>query len=239
MSQTAQTFVLVHGAWHGGWCWARVADTLRARGHRVTTPTQTGLGERAHLISRSIDLSVFVADIVNHLTWEGLTDVVLVGHSFGGCSIAGAADAVPERIRRLVFLDAMIVESGQSPFDQLSPDVVVERIRSAEETSGGVSLPVPPASAFGVHDPTDVAWLEAGLTPHPLATYASKLELERPLGAGLPAEYLVCTGPQYAPLAASRDWVRDRDWAVREIATGHDAMVTAPAALADMLIGGC
>ncbi len=100
-----KAYVLVHGGWHGGWCWKRVADVLRSRGHNVTTPTQTGLGERSHLLSESITLSVFIDDIVNHLTWENLTSVVLVGHSFGGITITGVADAVPERIAKLIYLD--------------------------------------------------------------------------------------------------------------------------------------
>jgi pimeloyl-ACP methyl ester carboxylesterase len=147
------TFVLVHGAWHGGWCWSRVAAILRGRGHTVVTPTQTGLGERSHLLSRSIDLDVFVADVVNILKWEDLTDVVLVGHSFGGNAVSGAADRVPDRIRQLVYLDAIIQENGQSAFSQLPKDVVEARTKAAQESSGGVSMPTPPASAFGIADP--------------------------------------------------------------------------------------
>jgi pimeloyl-ACP methyl ester carboxylesterase len=98
----ARTFVLVHGAWHGGWCWEKVAAILRGQGHEVHTPTQTGLGERAHLMSRAITLDTFVDDIANVLTFTNLDDVVLVGHSFGGNAISGVADRMPERIRKLV-----------------------------------------------------------------------------------------------------------------------------------------
>ncbi|MCH8152732.1 MAG: alpha/beta fold hydrolase, partial [Planctomycetes bacterium] len=114
---TPKSFVLVHGAYHGGWCWKRVADVLRSRGHSVTTPTQTGVGERSHLLSESVTLSVFIDDIVNHLTWENLTSVVLVGHSFGGITITGVADAVPERLSKLIYLDAVILENGEALFD--------------------------------------------------------------------------------------------------------------------------
>jgi len=113
-SPSSRTFVLVHGMWHGGWCWSRVAEALRARGHRVTTPTQTGLGERKHLLSASITLDTFVADVVNHLEWEDLSEVVLVGHSFGGAPISGAADGAPERIAKLIYLDAAIMEDGET-----------------------------------------------------------------------------------------------------------------------------
>ena len=114
---TAQTFVLVHGAWHGGWCWSRVADRLRSAGHRVFTPTQTGLGERRHLLSKDITLDTFTADIVNAIEAEELSDIILVGHSFGGNAISGVADTIPGRIRHLVYLDSLMVEGGKAPFD--------------------------------------------------------------------------------------------------------------------------
>jgi pimeloyl-ACP methyl ester carboxylesterase len=230
-----KTFVLLHGAFHGGWCWDRVAGPLRARGHRVTTPTQTGLGERRHLLSREITLGTFVDDLVNHLLYEDLTDVILVGHSFGGNALSGAAERLSERIAGLVYLDSMVIKGGKAPMDGLSPDTVAERLRLAEETSGGLSIPAPPARVFGVLDPHDAAWLEARLTPHPLSTYRSPLPIEGPPGNGLPARYITCTDPVYHPLEAVRRWVARAGWPVEEIATGHDAMVTAPDALVEML----
>ena len=236
MAARRKTFVLLHGAWHGGWCWERVAGPLRARGHRVTTPTQTGLGERSHLMTAEIDLAVFSDDVVNHVLWEDLTDVVLVGHSFAGNSISGAAERIPERIARLVYLDAMVPESGMSPFDHLPDEVVKSRIRLAEESSNGLSVPPPAAEAFGVTDPDDAAWLEARLTPHPLRAFLSSQKFRRAPGNGLPAEYILCNDPVYGPLEGTRRRrARELGWPVREIATGHDAMVTAPLALADML----
>lgn len=231
----AKTFVLLHGAFHGGWCWERVAAPLRARGHRVTTPTQTGLGERRHLMSRAITLGTFIDDLVNHLLYEDLTDVVLVGHSFGGNAISGAAERVPERITELIYLDSLVIEGGVAPFDTLPPETVAERIRLAEATSGGVSIPPPPAVSFGVLDPVDAAWLEAHMTPHPLSTYQSPLPIEGPPGNGLPGRYIVCTDPIYPAIEAARRWVARAGWPVEEIATGHDAMLTAPAALIELL----
>ena len=139
-----KNFVLVHGAWHGGWCWERVAAILQSRGHCVTTPTQTGLGERSHLLSETITPSVFIDDIVNHLKWENLTNVILVGHSFGGLTITGVADAVPERIAKLIYLDAAIIENGEAAFDLLPKEIVVVRLNAANETSGGLAINVPP-----------------------------------------------------------------------------------------------
>jgi pimeloyl-ACP methyl ester carboxylesterase len=235
---SAQTFVLVHGAWHGGWCWSRVANRLRAAGHQVFTPTQTGLGERKHLLSKDITLDTFRTDIVNVIEAEELSKIVLVGHSFGGLAISGVADVMPERIRHLVYLDSLVVEGGKSPFDSLPADVVAARRKLADESSGGLSLPNPPPSAFGVSDAQDVEWVKRRLTPHPFSTYTSKQNIKGPVGNNLPRTYVHCTNPSYAALQGSRDWVKAQvGWRWAEIATGHDAMVTAPDELAKMLIG--
>ena len=233
MASEPRVFVLVHGAWHGGWCWARVAPLLRARGHRVFTPTQTGLGERAHLLSRDITFETFVQDVVGVMEAEELDDVVLVGHSFGGSSISGVVDRMPERVRRLVYLDARILENGASPSDDSA--LAAERRRLAE-ASGGLSVPVPPPSAFGVPDGPDADWVARRMTPHPYSVFHSSLRLEHPVGNGRPCTYLCCTDPIYVPLEPSRRWAKGRPgWLWREIATGHDAMVTAPEILARML----
>ena len=235
MAAPSKTFVLVHGAWHGGWCWSAVAAILRGRGHRVFTPTQTGLGERSHLLSKSIDLDVFITDIANVLKWEDLTDVVLVGHSFGGSSISGVADRMRDRIQRLVYLDAVILENGQSVFSQLPKDVVAARTQAARETSEGLSIPAPPAAAFGITDAAQTASVASRLTPHPFFTFASPLEIANKLGNGLPASYIICTDPIYQPLEKSHNWARTSGWKMREIKTGHDAMIIAPERLADLL----
>jgi pimeloyl-ACP methyl ester carboxylesterase len=232
---TQKTFVLVHGAWHGGWCWGKVAATLRSRGHTVHTPTQTGLGERAHLISKSITLDTFVEDIVNHIKFEELKDIVLVGHSFGGNAISGTADRMPDRIKQLVYLDAAMLENGQSVFSLLPPDVVAARTKAAQDTSGGLSIPPPPAAAFGISDPAQQAWLTARLTPHPFGTFTSPLTLKNKIANGLPATYIICSDPMYGPLQASRDVVKRIGMKTVEIKTGHDAMVTVPDQLTDML----
>ena len=233
-----KTFVLVHGAWHGGWCWRFVADLLRAEGHRVFTPTQTGLGERRHLLSRDITLDVFIADIANLLEAEELQDVVLVGHSFGGVAITGVADRLPQRLRRLVYLDSTILESGQTPFSVLSDAIVAARRKLVAEKGHGIAIPPPSVTAFGIPlDHPNAAWVERHLTPHPVGTYESVLTLANPVGNGLPCIYVQCTAPVYMPLEGVREWVARRPgWERREIATGHDAMVTAPEELARLLI---
>ena len=231
-----RTFMLVHGAWHGGWCWGRVRPLLEARGHTVLTPTQTGLGERAHLLSREIDLNVFVEDIARVFIMEQLEDVVLVGHSFAGNAISGIAEQMPERLRQLIYLDAILIQSGETPFSRNPPQVAAARIKASQDFDGGISIPVPPLDAFGVTKPEDIAWIGNRLVPHPLQTFQSALSFSNPIGNGVPATYIACTEPWYAPLASSRDRAKEMGWPIREIATGHDAMVTAPGELAELLI---
>ncbi len=233
------TFLLVHGAWHGAWCWAKLTPLLEAAGHRVLTCTQTGLAERSHLLSRSITLDTFVQDVVNLIRWEDLSNLILVGHSFGGNAISGAADQVPGAIRHLVYLDALVLQNGQSPFSVVPQEVADHRRKLAMDSSEGLSMPVPDASAFGVKDPADRDWLHAKLTPHPLSVYEDTLKLSAEPGNGLPATYIAVT-PHYQPTTSSRDYAKTRkDWNFVEMQAGHDAMVTSPEALAKILLSLC
>lgn len=233
---TPNTYVLVHGAWHGGWCWSRVAGPLRRQGHRVFTPTLTGLGERSHLLSRHVTLDTFVQDIANVLIWEDLSDVILVGHSFAGPVISGVADRCAARIRHLVYLDAFILENGQSAFDTLPLDLV-ERLRlSARETN---TLAAPRPASLGLTRPEDIAFVGSRLTPHPIGSYETALSLEHPIGNEVPATYLACMLPPFAAVDGSRQWVRKNaaHWNWKELAAGHDAMVSAPALVLEALSG--
>ena len=230
-----RTFVLVHGVWHGGWCWSRLAAILRTRGHRVTAPTQTGLGERSHLLSPDITIQTFVEDIVQHIRFEDLHSVFLVGHSFGGIPITGVADAVPDRIAKLIYLDAIMLGTGETWLGLMPQDMAKDRAALAEKTSGGLTLPPAPAQAFGVTRPEDVAFVEQRLTPHPFKTFTTALDLKNPIGNNLPADYIQCTDPPYRPAIGALERARTLGWPVEQIATGHDAMVTQPQALADLL----
>ena len=232
-----RTYMLVHGAWHGGWCWAKVADRLRAAGHRVYTPTQTGLGERKHLLRADISLDVFITDLVNAIEAEELNDVILVGHSFGGRPIAGVADRAPQRLKRLVFLDAGLPDPGKSVFDGFPSSVRDARIKAAQDFRGGLSFPPPPAGSFGVTAPDDVAWLERRMTPHPYGTYVTPMTLDHPIGNGVPCTYIRCIEPAYAVVDPSGAYAKSRaDWQYLEIKSGHDAMVIAPGPLSEMLL---
>ena len=116
------SFVLVHGGWHGGWCYNRVAKILRDGGHDVFTPTLTGLGERSHLLQAGIDLDTHITDVMNVIKWEGLTDVVLCGHSYGGFVVTGVSDRMPDKIASVVYLDAFVPEDGDTCMSFLAPE---------------------------------------------------------------------------------------------------------------------
>ena len=228
-------FVLVHGAWHGGWCWRDVAAVLRTAGHQVFTPTMTGLGERAHLLNAQVGLSTFIDDIAAVILSEELDNVVLVGHSFGGHVINGVADRMPQLLRQLIYLDGLVVQHGQSALSIMPPAVQAERTRTMD--AEGLRMTIPSPDQFGLSDPAQLAWVMRQLTPHPLKGYTEPLQLQHPLGNGLPKTYIAATDPWYAPLAELRQWVRSQpDWDWRELAACHNAMVSAPLALASLLM---
>lgn len=229
-----KTFVLVHGASHGGWCWRAVAERLRGHGYCVTTPTLTGLGERAHLLDGAIDLDTHITDITNHIRFEELDDIVLVGHSYAGAVITGVANRMAGRIGRLIYLDAVLLKDGETVMSQAPKAVAEQRMQFAKE-AGGLVMPVPPASAFGVTDPEQSAWLESKLTPHPINTYLTELRLDGTTGTDLPAAYIECTDPLYRGLDQSHNRARQTGWPLHQLATGHDAMVVAPRETADLL----
>ena len=227
-------FVFVHGAWHGGWCWRDVAAVLRTAGHQVFTPTMTGLGERAHLLNAQVGLSTFIDDIAAVILSEELDNVVLVGHSFGGHVINGVADRMPQLLRQLIYLDGLVVQHGQSALSIMPPAVQAERNRTMD--AEGLRMTIPSPDQFGLSDPAQLAWVMRQLTPHPLKGYTEPLQLQHPLGNGLPKTYIAVTDPWYPPLAELRQWVRSQpDWDWRELAACHNAMVSAPLALASLL----
>jgi pimeloyl-ACP methyl ester carboxylesterase len=232
----APPFVLVHGACHGGWCWSRVARLLRAEGHDVFTPTLTGFGERSHLLGPEVGPKTLVQDVVGVLEWEELSDVVLVGHSFGALVALAVAGRVPELLRRVVLLDGVVVEPGAPGFDGLPPAAVESRTAAAEAFDGGLSYPPPGAAAFGLTDPADIEWVQRRLTPQPMRAYTEPFPLRAPLGNGLPVTYVCCTDPPYPAIHSAHAIVRREGWEWRELATGHDAMISDPGATAAELL---
>jgi pimeloyl-ACP methyl ester carboxylesterase len=236
-----KTYVLVHGSWCGGWFFDPVADRLRAQGHRVLTPTQTGLGERSHLLSREITLDTFITDLLNVIEWEELHDVILAGHSAAGGPITGVTDRMPDRIRHLVFLDAFILQNGQSFFSAAPPEVAAARRKAAQDIRG-VSVVPPPLSALsslGLPDGPIADWLKRRLTPHPIETYETPLRLANPsIGNGRSCTYVAFTQPAFPGPEPSRRWARvQQGWGWMELPSGHDAPITVPDKVAELLSG--
>jgi pimeloyl-ACP methyl ester carboxylesterase len=231
---TMTTFVLVHGAWHGGWCYKRVARLLRQAGHEVYTPTLTGLGERAHLMGRTIDLGTHIQDIVSIIRCEELSDVVLCGHSYGGMVIAGVAEQIAAKIRSLVYLDAFVPENGKSVFDYLPAEQSEQMRTDAAQNGEGYKVTPISAAAFAVND-KDAAWVDAKCVKHPLATLEQKLALS---GLRVPKRvYILAVGWEPSPFQQfGARYKDDRDWQFVSIACGHDVMVDRPQELADVLI---
>lgn len=227
-------FVLVHGAWHGGWSWQLVARRLRSAGHCVLTPTLTGLGERSHLLSREVNLATHVEDVAAVLRFEDLHEVTLVGHSYAGMVITGAASREFSRIGRLVYYDAFLPDDGQSALDLLPARIAQHFTESAAKDGDGWLMPRRPLEPLGVHSEEAKAWLVPRMGPHPFATYHDKLYFD-PRVRELPSSFISCTD-WAAVFAPHADKARALGWPVREIAADHEALATAPALLTDALL---
>jgi pimeloyl-ACP methyl ester carboxylesterase len=229
-------FVLVHGAFHGGWCWQRVARQLRAKGDLVYTPTLSGLAERKNTLDDKIDLNTHIDDIVNFIIEEDLHNVILVGHSYAGAVIAGVADRIPQRLAKLVFLDAMLMENGQSALDVSPDDIRAYFIKSATDNDKGLSIPFYTSNFFGVTDTADVRWVNDRLTNQPFRTFSQPLVLKHAYGNHLPLTYIACTKPELRAIKPFADKTKtSKEWKYLELRTGHDAMITMPVQLSNML----
>jgi len=231
---SSKTFVLVHGAWHGGWCWCRVADRLRASGHIVFTPTLTGLGERAHLLHPDINLSLHVADVLGLIKCERLNNIVLVGHSYGGFVISGVAEAVANKISSIVFLDAFIPDNGESLLDVVQP--AVQDVIQDVLDRGDTTVPVRDAAAFKVNE-KDRAWVDSLATPQPIGTMTEKIKLTGVRERVATKTYIRAAG--YPNVSFDKAYARtkaDRSWRTYEVPCGHDVMIDEPDRLAEILL---
>lgn len=242
------TYVLVGGAWLGGWCWQGVARRLRAQGHDVYPVTLTGLGERSHLAAPEVDLDTQITDVVSVLEFEDLRDVVLVGHSYAGIVVSGVADRAAERIRRLVYLDSGPAPDGLSYLDFMPPPVREHTQRLVVEQGEGWWLPVPSweeletvngASLEGLDDAARRLF-RARATPQPFRTYTQSLRLSAPTTAH-PKVLISCTYPleQVRELVASgHPWfsaLAAPEWTFMALPTSHWPMLSRPDDLAAML----
>jgi pimeloyl-ACP methyl ester carboxylesterase len=237
-----KTFVLVHGAFHGAWCWTKLAPLLEARGHRVFGPSLPGLGDRATELTADVGLSTHVADIADLIEREDLRDVILLGHSYGGMVITGVADRLPERIGHLVYLDTFVPRDGDSMlsvFPLASLVVGVFRLQ-ARFRGDGWRVDPPAAEHFGVKQEPDRSWVRRSLTPQPLKTLVEPLRLTDPqIVSRFPRTHIACTGRGWLVSTLQRVFMPlppGPGWKLRSLPTGHDCMITMPRELADLLL---
>ena len=226
-------FVLVHGAWHGGWCWRRVADRLTAAGRYVVAPTLSGVGERSHLASDSINLTTHIADVVNEIKWKDLEALVLVGHSYGGMVITGVAEQVRERIAAIVYLDAFLPGDGQSVSASTTRPPTPPSPTSAPRPE--YLVPPIPAAAFRVNA-KDAAWVDRKMTPHPVKCFTEPLRVNGAYASIAQKVYIRAIDyPSTAFDAALGRCRADRTWKTIEMKCGHDVMIDQPSELAAIL----
>jgi pimeloyl-ACP methyl ester carboxylesterase len=230
-----KTFVLIHGAYHGGWCWRRVADIIEQHGHKVYAPSLTGNADRSHLLTKDVVLDTQIADIANLVTWEDLKDICLVAHSFGGWPASGALEHIHDRTASIVWLDAFKPENGQKGTDYLS-----EFSRKAMEDAVAKGEPgrkPPPAKTFSLSE-KDYAWIDSKLSQQPngVATQPIKLTGKR----DMIAKKTYIRAPKYPQAAfdkALAECKADNSWQTFvNDNTGHDVMIDQPEWLADLLL---
>lgn len=226
------TFVLVHGAWHGAWCWRRVAGLLRNTGHEVFTPTLTGLCERSHLLTPAVNVDTHVLDVVNEMKWQALSGVVLVGHSYGGMVVSGVAEKMEKSIAALVMLDAFMPENGQSVTDIQPPQMREAVLTAARE--GRTALSPRPAEFFKVNE-KDLAWVNAQCTPQPIQCFLQKLTLTGARERIAKKAYIRATAYSSPYFDAGLAAARERNWRTYELPCGHDVMLDMPDRLAEIL----
>jgi len=238
------TFVLVHGAWAGGWVWKKIVPLLRAAGHDVRATTGTGLGDRVHLTGPAVNLDTHISDVVNVLGFEDLTEVTLVGWSYGGMIITGVAEQAPERLAQLVYLDALVPADGEDSYDaELSSEEVRAADRAAADAAGrpGFVLVGPYADWLGslMPDPADREWLLRKLVPQPLATDTQPIRLLNPAAAAVPCTFVYSTENKEAgdPFTSIATRLRSAPgWRYTELPDNHLAPVNAPQATAQLLL---
>jgi pimeloyl-ACP methyl ester carboxylesterase len=242
------TYVLVGGAWLGGWCWQGVARRLREEGHDVYPVTLTGLGERVHLASPEVDLETHISDVVNLIEFEELQDVVLLGHSYAGLVVTGAADRIPERISELVYLDTAPLPDGAILLEKFPPEARKRAEERVRESGEGWKYPIPPpeelanlASLEGV-DEDHLRLLYSRATPQPFGTYTQPLRLKNPAREELPKVGIVCSFSleQVEEMIASDNplfrELAGPTWRFVELPTGHWPMFSRPDDLAGLLL---
>ena len=225
------TFVLVHGAWAGALIWRPIAQALRKAGHEVYTPTLTGIGERRHLLNREIDLGTHTQDVLRVIDYEDLADIVLVGHSYGGMVVTGVADAVPDKIASLIYLDAFVPEDGQSLFGMLPPD------RPHATAPGEEWLTAPlPVEAFGnVSQQVRDFMARKGMS-QPTACFSRSVKLTGGFDRISRKTYIYCNDPEPTTFTPFYEKLKSRSgWTVRTLPCTHFVQMDMPEELTALL----
>ena len=229
-----KTFVLIHGSWHGGWAWRRVADLLEAQGHKVFAPTLTGVGERSHLLSKDITLDTHIADIVNLFLWQDIRDVVLAAHSYGGWPCSGALEKIGDRVSAIVWVDAFKPENGQRNLDYANAESRAGTLAAIERGEAG--RPSPKAEFFKINE-ADRAWVDSKLTPQPVGVALQPIRLTGARERIASKTYIRSTiYPQPAFDEAYESCKADPSWRTLTTTVGHDIMIDAPEWLTDILL---
>lgn len=223
-ARAQQTYVLVHGAWGGGWSFKQTDSLLRLQGNTVYRPTLSGLGERVHLASPEIDLSTHIADVLNTILFEDLHDVVLLGHSYGGMVVTGVADSIPERIGQLIYLDAFVPEDGQSVATAHGQE------RTGREMPAKDGLIYPFWNTEGQGFPTDV--------PQPAKTFSQPLVLKNKERLKIPTTYILTyegDDPEKDAFAFFADRANRYGWKIIHMQAGHNPQMNMPDKLVELL----
>ena len=225
------TFLVAHGAWSAGWSWKKMHPLMSAAGHRLITPTYTGLGERDHLANPAIDLQIHIQDLLGVIKYEQLKDIVLVAHSYGGMVATGVVDRASDRIRKIIYMDAFVPTNGQALMD-LVPAAAAQHMREATKAGDGWRIPpnpIPPDTSS-----EDAEWIRGFRLPQPIKTFESPVRLTR--APQTPRAYIYCkrvaTGDTFRPFL---ERAQSENWPVREIDASHSAQITAPEELARLL----
>ncbi len=230
------SFVLVHGAWHGSWCWKRVRKALQAQGHDVFTPTLTGLAERSHLLARNVDLETHVLDVLNLIRWEELSDLVLCGHSYGGCVVTGVADRIPEKIRALVYLDAFVPEDNENLMQLVPKELLDELLEGMKNVGEGWKVPPIPVEVFNVNE-DDREWVNSQYTMQPIETLQQRTRLSGGIDKIENITFVRATGYELVWLMSPfYEKARAKGWKTFEMACGHDVMLDQPQELSRLLL---
>lgn len=229
------TYVLVHGAWQGGWAWSRFAPLLEAEGHRVYAPTLTGLAERANLLTKDVNLSTHIEDVSRLIIAEDLEDIVLVGHSYGGMVVSGVADRMPEKVKALVVLDGFVPEDGKA-MREYWPASVMSYLDKEASISGGVSVPPLPAQSLAIAT-ENRAFVDANATPQPYGTFNEVIRLTGARDRIAKKAYIRATKFRSHPFDGFVKRLQSLpDWHVAEIDSGHEPMIDDPQKLAELFV---